>query len=218
MRIFYFKVSSTNRLGIIPSNTAEISQITPTLAMYYSFYTASSSPSSAPNPPTILGPTQAFQELLDRGCSLATKPWVDNHWGLILWKLAGMVALDPERETAIARKRWCWAEVIRQLLYRYERELNGGSRPALRLITTQDAPAALPMVLCVSNVTWTEGGLTEDGHPIEPYPELEVTDGWYRMRAEVDAPMARAVRRGVICVGRKIAVAGARVCPSMQIC
>lgn len=54
--------------------------------------------------------------------------------------------------------------------------------------------------------------MTEDGHPIDPHPELEVTDGWYRMRAEVDAPMARAVRRGIVCVGRKIGVAGARVC------
>lgn len=67
------------------------------------------------------------------------------------------------------------------------------------------------MVLCVSNVMWTEGGVTEDGLPVEPHPELEVTDGWYRLRAQVDQPLARAIRRGVIRVGRKIAVAGARV-------
>jgi breast cancer 2 susceptibility protein len=38
---------------------------------------------------------------------------------LILWKLAGMVYLDPELENDPKRKRWCWSEVIRQLLYRY---------------------------------------------------------------------------------------------------
>jgi breast cancer 2 susceptibility protein len=67
------------------------------------------------------------------------------------------------------------------------------------------------MVLCVSNVTWSEAGKTEDGFPIDPQPELEVTDGWYRLRAKVDKPLSRAVRRGIIRVGRKIAVAGARV-------
>jgi breast cancer 2 susceptibility protein len=48
--------------------------------------------------------------------------------------------------------------------------------------------------------------------PIESHPELELTDGWYRLKAQVDLPMARAVRKGVIRVGRKIGVAGARVC------
>jgi len=44
--------------------------------------------------------------------------WVDNHWGLVLWKLAGMVCLDPQSEDSAA-KRWCWKEVMRQLRYRY---------------------------------------------------------------------------------------------------
>lgn len=95
---------------------------------------------------------------------------------------------------------------------RYEREVNGGSRPALRLIVARDAPAAFPLVLCVSGVSWSEPGVTEDGLPIEPHPELEVTDGWYRLRAQVDRPMARAIRKGTIKIGRKIGVAGARVC------
>ncbi|KAJ7161264.1 hypothetical protein C8R43DRAFT_992095 [Mycena crocata] len=197
-------------LGIAAS---ELKQITPALALYYSFHTPSSSiPSDAsPSPPKLLGPAAALEELVSRGCSLATKLWVDNHWCLILWKLAGMTCLDPERESDPRQKRWCWAEVIRQLLYRYERELNGGMRPPLRNIATQDAPASCPMVLCVSNISWSEAGFTDDGMPIEPHPELEVTDGWYRLRAQVDAPLARAVRRGVVCVGRKIGVVGARL-------
>ena len=95
---------------------------------------------------------------------------------------------------------------------RYERELNSGRRPPLRQIATQDAPAAFPMVLCVSNIFWSPTSTTDDGLNIEPYPELEVTDGWYRLRARVDLAMARAVRRGVIRIGKKIGVAGARVC------
>ena len=96
-------------------------------------------------------------------------------------------------------------------IYRYERELQEGIRPPLRLIATQDAPASYPMVLCISGITWSDAGLTDSGGTIASHPELEVTDGWYRLRAQVDAPLARAIRRGIIRIGRKIAVAGARV-------
>ena len=96
-----------------------LNQITPETALYYSFHTTSSiPPSTLSQLTTVLGSAAALKELLDRGCVLATKPWVDNHWCLILWKLAGMVALDPEKETTLNDKRWCWTEVIRQLLYR----------------------------------------------------------------------------------------------------
>lgn len=67
------------------------------------------------------------------------------------------------------------------------------------------------MVLCVSDILWSGGGVTDDGLKIEPYPELELTDGWYRLRAQVDLPMARAVSRNVISVGRKLGFAGAKV-------
>jgi BRCA2, oligonucleotide/oligosaccharide-binding, domain 1 len=67
------------------------------------------------------------------------------------------------------------------------------------------------MVLCVSKITWTEGGKADDGTILPSVPELEVTDGWYRLCAKVDEPLARAIRHKVIRVGRKIAVVGARV-------
>ncbi|EKM84055.1 hypothetical protein AGABI1DRAFT_104048 [Agaricus bisporus var. burnettii JB137-S8] len=187
-------------------NIHELKQITPTLATYYSFHTTSAIlPSLVDEIPQVLGPAAALEELLNLGCSLATKPWVDNHWALILWKLAGMVALDPESENDSSTRRWCWREVKRQLLYRYERELNQAKRPALRLISTQDAPAALPMNLCISNIFSPEDGTGST------FPELEITDGWYRLKARIDAPMARAVERGSIRIGRKIGVAGARL-------
>jgi breast cancer 2 susceptibility protein len=67
------------------------------------------------------------------------------------------------------------------------------------------------MVLCVSNIFWLPASVTDDGQHIESYPELEVTDGWYRLRARGDLAMVTAMRKGVIRVGRKIGVAGARV-------
>lgn len=85
----------------------------------------------------------------------------------------------------------------------YEREVNRAERPATRRIQERDASAAQSMVLCVSDVqTGADEGV-----------ELELTDGWYCIRASADKSLARAARKGKLVVGRKIAVAGARVSP-----
>ena len=93
----------------------------------------------------------------------------------------------------------------------YEKELNRGARPAFRLIAAQDALAGHHMILCVSGITWSEGGIGDDGLPLVPHPTLELTDGWYRLRTQVDEVLARAARRGVIRVGRKMSVSSASV-------
>lgn len=93
----------------------------------------------------------------------------------------------------------------------YEKELNCGARPALRLVSAQDVAAGLHMILCVSDIVWSGSGIGDDGLPLVPHPTLELTDGWYRLRAQVDEVLARAARRGVIRVGRKISVSGASV-------
>jgi breast cancer 2 susceptibility protein len=57
------------------------------------------------------------------------------------------------------------------------------------------------MILCVSQVQQRENGEVD----------IELTDGWYRIRTASDKTLARAVKKGKLAVGRKIAVAGARV-------
>jgi breast cancer 2 susceptibility protein len=103
--------------------------------------------------------------------------------------------------------------------FRYERELNSGVRPPLRLVAAQDKPAGLPMVLCVSRIQHPSQGRLEhddlesggNDEPLEK-PVVEVTDGWYRVRVEVDDAIARAVQRGALRIGTKIGVVGAKVC------
>ncbi|KIM70275.1 hypothetical protein SCLCIDRAFT_101533 [Scleroderma citrinum Foug A] len=197
-----------------PRNVKELKEINPRTALSYSFRATTSTLHRTHDRVRALDHVAALDELHARGCTLATKPWVENHWALILWKLAGLVALDPKNETDPARQRWCWPEVIRQLLYRYERDLNGSSRPPLRLIVTRDASVESPMVLCISNIIWPTDNADENGRPADLHPELEVTDGWYRLRAQIDAPLARATRKGLIKIGRKIAVAGSKLSSS----
>ena len=104
-----------------------LNQITPETAVYYVFHNTSTRNSK----PKDLGPPEALKELHDRGCTLATKPWVDNHWCLILWKLAGTVVLDPEKEVTPEMRRWSWTEVIHQLLYRYTVFLHFAQNPLI---------------------------------------------------------------------------------------
>jgi len=91
-------------------NVAELSNLSPRSAIQRGFRFSSG-----------LGPqrpSDALRELQAAGCTLATQEWVNNHWSLILWKLAGMAALDSESEVDDNKRRWSWKEVMRQLLYR----------------------------------------------------------------------------------------------------
>ena len=111
--LLYLFLQLLNYIYFLPlRNAAEISQITPITAPYYSFHTFTSTPivvasaSQLPSTATLLSSVTALAELLEKGCTLATKPWVDNHWAMVLWKLAGMVCLDPEGE------RWAREKVV----------------------------------------------------------------------------------------------------------
>jgi hypothetical protein len=49
--------------------------------------------------------------LHEHGCALAEEEWVKNHWGEVIWKLAGIARTGAE---------WSWEEALKQMLYRYE--------------------------------------------------------------------------------------------------
>ncbi|KAH7338915.1 BRCA2, oligonucleotide/oligosaccharide-binding, domain 1-domain-containing protein [Rhizoctonia solani] len=143
------------------------------------------------------GHTDMLKALQDSGCTLVNKEWVKNHWGQVVWKLSGLA-----RSSALeANEKWNWDEALRQMLYRYEREVNRAERPAIRRIQEHDASPAQPMILCVSDV---QIGPDEE-------VEVELTDGWYRIRTVADKSLARAAKKGKLAVGRKIAVTGARI-------
>ncbi|GAC95188.1 hypothetical protein PHSY_002763 [Pseudozyma hubeiensis SY62] len=155
----------------------------------------------------LLMQQQALEELHAKGCSNADMAWVQNHWTLILWKLAAMVRLEPSS----ASERWSWNELIRQLLYRYEREVHMAQRSCLKRIQERDSSAARPMVLVVSKI------LEEDTEVQAPSGEvsmrkstiLELSDGWYRIQAQIDPVLTNACNRGRLRIGHKLAITGA---------
>lgn len=99
--------------------------------------------------------------------------------------------------------------------HRYEREVNRAERPAIKRIQEHDSPASLPMVLCVSQIRWEEATHESDNGQADAsalvIAGLELTDGWYRIRANVDRTLKSACERGKIVVGCKLAIAGAKV-------
>jgi len=76
----------------------------------------------------------------------------------------------------------------------------------------RDSPASLPMVLCVSQVRWGDPPDEADNGSLV-IVGLELTDGWYRIRTNVDETLRRACERGKLVVGSKISVSGAKVRP-----
>lgn len=146
----------------------------------------------------------ALEALHEAGANLVDQEWVNNHWSLILWKLAAYAASKPEESSY-----WfSFDRVVRQLLYRYEREVNLAQRSAVKRIQERDSSAAQPMVLCVSDVI----AEAQDGEGRVPKGcALELTDGWYRVGAKVDAPLRRAIQKGKIGIGAKLAVQGCRL-------
>ncbi|GAA5875508.1 hypothetical protein JCM8547_001685 [Rhodosporidiobolus lusitaniae] len=143
---------------------------------------------------------------------LVTLPWVKNHWSLIVWKLASYVRSRPD----LLGEWWTFERVMEQLRYRYEREINLAQRSCIKRIQEQDSPASLPMILCVSQIRWDEAlddsfAAAGDGEAPMTIVGLELTDGWYRIRSNVDQTLKSACERGKIVVGSKIAVIGAKL-------
>ncbi|WWC95810.1 hypothetical protein V866_002676 [Kwoniella sp. B9012] len=149
---------------------------------------------------SFLGHAEALSLLQADGCEFAKAKWVENHWAQILWKLAGQIQARPE----IFQEKWRWSEVINQLKYRYEREFGAAERSIIKRVQEHDSSPSLPMILVISGIhqAQVEG---------KAKYSLDLTDGWYCIKAQIDACLQRAVTKGRVAVGRKIAISGAKL-------
>ncbi|KAJ3308289.1 Breast cancer 2, early onset [Boothiomyces sp. JEL0838] len=144
----------------------------------------------------LLGVQEAISELQSRGCieSVCKEQWAANHYRFIVWKLASMARMLNQSE------RWNFESVIEQLLYRYEIEVNQAKRSPLQAIVEGDAPANRHMVLLVSKLETTNGRL-----------EVELSDGWYSVLADLDDCLFALTSFGKLFLGQKLHVQGAKM-------
>jgi len=117
--------------------------------------------------------------------------WVKNHYGQIVW---GLDSLERRLDMQVLTP----SAVMDRLKYRYDREMDRGERSILRRVLEKDESAAVPMVLCVSQVSSTR---------------LVLTDGWYSMPSTIQlgTPLHKLVERGKVAEGMKLITQGAEI-------
>ncbi|KAL1915938.1 uncharacterized protein VTP21DRAFT_6326 [Calcarisporiella thermophila] len=153
------------------------------------------------------GPNEAYEELLAAGAKPLDTRWVENHYRWIVWKLASMIRLFPTRFQI--KEWWCPTKVLEQLKYRYEREINMAQRSALHRIIERDDSPSRYLVLCICGVF--KENTCKGENTAETVYGLELTDGWYKIRASIDPPLTRALLRSKIKIGYKLAIIGAKL-------
>ncbi|XP_077519013.1 uncharacterized protein LOC144129019 isoform X1 [Amblyomma americanum] len=137
--------------------------------------------------------------------NLVAPGWVDNHYRWIVWKLASMELHCPG---VFGGRSLTPDQVMFQLKYRYDIEIDNSCRSALRKIYEKDDVSSKTLVLCVSAVVCKEDGVVH----------LELTDGWYSIRAELDKPLSNLASAQRIFVGLKLMISGAELVGTAEAC
>ncbi|XP_070399636.1 breast cancer type 2 susceptibility protein isoform X2 [Nothobranchius furzeri] len=125
---------------------------------------------------------------------LISEAWVYNHYRWIVWKQASMEKCFPETMGSFCLTP---EQVLLQLKYRYDVEVDHSRRPALRKIVEKDDTAVKTLVLCVF---------------------VRLTDGWYAIKAQLDEPLTAMLHKGLLTVGGKLIIHGAQLVGSQDAC
>ncbi|NXX16902.1 BRCA2 protein, partial [Podargus strigoides] len=151
---------------------------------------------------------------------LITEAWVYNHYRWIVWKLAAMEVCFPRE---FANRCLTPETVLLQLKYRYDLEIDKSKRSAIKKITERDDAAGKTLVLCVSkiislNTVVSPSSSNKNVESKKAAAIIEVTDGWYGIRALLDPPLKAFLHRRRLTVGQKIIVHGAELIGSQNGC
>ncbi|XP_038618082.1 breast cancer type 2 susceptibility protein isoform X2 [Tachyglossus aculeatus] len=153
---------------------------------------------------------------------LISRPWVFNHYRWIIWKLAAMEVTFPKQ---FANRCLTPERVLLQLKYRYDVEIDKSQRSAIKKITERDDSAAKTLVLCVSEIISPGTGApvtasrTNDSVLTQKEGAVvQVTDGWYALKALLDPPLLALLQAGKLMVGQKIVLFGAELVGPSNAC
>ncbi|KAF2898879.1 hypothetical protein ILUMI_07307 [Ignelater luminosus] len=153
-----------------------------------------------PNSDNLVGASEikvAFTSMHGVDSKLLPNGWISNHFKWIVWKLASLERNFPD----VFPDCLSLENVIQQLKYRYDREIDRAERPALRRILEKDDVPQKRMVLCVSDI------IKVSDHSFE----LELTDGWYAIRTLIDQPLCKQIFISKIKIGTKLIVQCAEI-------
>ncbi|NXX27908.1 BRCA2 protein, partial [Nicator chloris] len=145
--------------------------------------------------------------------TLITEAWVYNHYRWIVWKLAAMEVSFPHE---FANRCLTPEMVLLQLKYRYDLEVDKSKRSAIKKIMERDDAAGKTLVLCISkiislNTVVSPSSSNKSMESKKAAALIEVTDGWYGIRALLDPPLKAFLDRRRLTVGQKIIVHGAEL-------
>ncbi|NWQ70486.1 BRCA2 protein, partial [Neopipo cinnamomea] len=151
---------------------------------------------------------------------LISEAWVYNHYRWIVWKLAAMEVSFPRE---FANRCLTPEMVLLQLKYRYDLEVDKSKRSAIKKITERDDAAGKTLVLCISkiislNTVVSPSSSNKNVENKKAAAIIEVTDGWYGIRALLDPPLKAFLDRRRLTVGQKIIVHGAELVGSQNGC
>ncbi|XP_062408683.1 breast cancer type 2 susceptibility protein isoform X2 [Sardina pilchardus] len=162
----------------------------------------------------MLGKEQFYRALCDTpgvDPQLISEEWVYNHYRWIVWKRASMERAFPQELGGLCLTP---EQVLLQLKYRYDVEVDRSMRSALRKIMERDDSPAKTLVLCVCDVE-TSGTTSKTEGPVST---IWLTDGWYMVRAALDPPLTALLQRGRLRVGDKLVTHGAELVGSQDAC
>jgi breast cancer 2 susceptibility protein len=191
--------TATTRMDYVPDHVRRIKSSN---ADKYVFCDESSS--------NKVGAETFLQMLAESGASLqhASRKWVTNHYRWIVWKLACYDIYYPAK----CRGNFLTiTNVLEELKYRYEREVNHGHCSAIKRILSGDAPASSMMVLCISAINPKTDNDSQEAHCSDSCSnvKVELTDGWYSMNAALDVVLTKQLNAGKLFVGQKLRILGA---------
>ena len=132
--------------------------------------------------------------------------WARNHYRWIVWKLASYERRFPIKFKGIFHPE----QVLWQLRFRYDMEIEGGTRTCLRKIYEKDDVAGKAMILCVANIVQLD----------QEKVFLELTDGWYSIGCicQDEGAFQRAIKNYLIVCGTKLVTFGAELINHDQAC
>ncbi|XP_056329515.1 breast cancer type 2 susceptibility protein [Danio aesculapii] len=177
-----------------------------------------------PDSKGTVGKEEFFSALCDTpgvDPKLISDAWVFNHYRWIIWKRASMERTFPNLMGGLCLTP---EQVLLQLKFRYDVEVDNSQRSALRRIMERDDTPAKTLVLCVCGVVQTcqnpEKSMKDDKTPNAKMESCVIwlTDGWYSIKSLLDPPLSAMLNKGRLKIGDKIVTSGAELVGSQEAC